>query len=663
MNLQTESIATFEQSKKVYINSTTIRWIIIVFLAIGVLTINLPVIFTNYYHEITGAPTSSNGIFDLEDTSIGNKKVYLDGEWEFYWKKLIITNPQDFLETHTYISVPGQWSDYDIDGIRLPADGYASYRMILKNYNYDGNVSIYIPDFGSAYKVFVDKQLVSQSGVLSTEKGNIFTVPSANIYRIQLSQYKDHEVVIETATTRFSGVYMTPILQDFDTIMEAKDIRTAIQFVLFGIVIFSFLSLLSTFFISIKRKLYSFWLPLMIFFILIRIILTAEFYSTWQKILFNISYEATNGVMFFATFVVKYLLIFLVEEQCEIEFKIREKLGFLGYYILLYSLYLFVPRNFYNDYLSVLVPMLTYVLDIYLFIKVYRNAEKMNKFSLPIFLGAMLVIVGLTCDSYYINGKIYYNMSLGLMITFMVFALIVAWVYSRRGFDIYDDLVMSSMKLDFANNQMQMQKEYYESLNIQMLEIREIKHDIKHFIGTMTTLVEEDRIDELKAFLSEYRQKVKLDQLPVFCENIIANSIIGFYYLKAKENKISFESRCNIDKQCFISDSDLCIILGNTLENAITACKNIAEHGSRHISIKVDTLKRQWAIKVTNTFNGDIKKKDGYLVSLKQGKSNGFGIKNIEKVLKAYNGRVEIDYNENTFTFMALASNPLYFTE
>ena len=75
MNLQTESIATFEQSKKVYINSTTIRWIIIVFLAIGVLTINLPVIFTNYYHELTGAPTSSNGIFDLEDTSIGNKKV------------------------------------------------------------------------------------------------------------------------------------------------------------------------------------------------------------------------------------------------------------------------------------------------------------------------------------------------------------------------------------------------------------------------------------------------------------------------------------------------------------------------------------------------------------------------------------------------------------
>ena len=67
----------------------------------------------------------------------------------------------------------------------------------------------------------------------------------------------------------------------------------------------------------------------------------------------------------------------------------------------------------------------------------------------------------------------------------------------------------------------------------------------------------------------------KMDQLPLFCENTIANSIIGYYFLRANECGIRFESQCNIREEIIMSDNDLCIVLGNALENAVYACKQM----------------------------------------------------------------------------------------
>ena len=160
-------------------------------------------------------------------------------------------------------------------------------------------------------------------------------------------------MVIEAATSRFSGLYMTPEFNDYQQLMREERTRTATRFILFGIALFSFISLLATYATMVRRKFNSLWLPVMIFFILIRIMLTSEFYSFWQILLFfNLSYELTNELMYFTTFVMKYLLIFLVQEQCGIKISRRDKLGFAAYYVLLYLIFLFMPERIYSNYLS-----------------------------------------------------------------------------------------------------------------------------------------------------------------------------------------------------------------------------------------------------------------------------------------------------------------------
>jgi sensor histidine kinase regulating citrate/malate metabolism len=240
-----------------------------------------------------------------------------------------------------------------------------------------------------------------------------------------------------------------------------------------------------------------------------------------------------------------------------------------------------------------------------------------------------------------------------MMIFFVFFLIIMVLVYTMRTGDLYDDFAVSSSRLQMAEKQIAMQKEYYESLSRQMNEIREIKHDINHFTGVMLTLAEEGNLERLRIFLSEYCEKSQMDQLPVFCEHTICNSIIGYYYLRAKELGILFESHCNIPVQAIMSDSDFCIVLGNALENAIYACRQMDPSQPRFVSIYAEIMKGQRLIKVINSYGGELKLKDGKYITMKDGNSHGYGIHNMIKVVEAYGGFIKLEHNDSSFTFMA----------
>jgi len=217
----------------------------------------------------------------------------------FYWKHLIITEGQGTQQPDFFIDVPGYWSRHKIDGMWLPANGYASYRLILHGLSHPYPVTVFIPDFGSAYRVFIDGMLAAESGRVSNDISGIHTVPKAKLYPVTLSDSEVHEVVIEVATTRFSGLYKAPVLKDYNQAIREDTIRNGIRFILFGTVVFSFFILAVIYMLSIRKNRHAIWLPAMSLLIMLRIMLTTEFYGFWQDIaFFSLSYETTNELMF-----------------------------------------------------------------------------------------------------------------------------------------------------------------------------------------------------------------------------------------------------------------------------------------------------------------------------------------------------------------------------
>jgi signal transduction histidine kinase len=612
---------------------------------------HLPLLYTSFYHELTGLPESESGKLHLSDAD-SSGRIILDGEWEFYWKRLLVTENQHNASLDLILPVPHGWSRYQLNDKYLPAKGYASFRLTLVGYSGSRPVTVYLPDFGSAYRVYIDGSLTSESGTVSENQEEIFTTTDKKLYPITLSAAKEHEIVIEVATTRFAGLYMAPVLQSYDDAVLQDSNRNNLRMILFGTVLFSFFVLVMLYVLNRKNN-RSVWLPVIGFLVLVRIMMTTEFYHFWQNTLFfHLSYEDTNPLMFLVSFTFKYLLIFLVEELLGIVFSHREKLCFLLYYVVLYLLYLFIPNGFYYRNLTILLPVCAFAIEIYLFIKVYHNRSKMKKYGLLIYWGTVLAITGLIIDCYYINGNIYLNLSLALLLLLSAYLIILSMVSAMHAADVYRDLAVASAGLEQARVQLSMQTEYYDALREQMGEVWAIRHDVRHFVGAIRRLSEERRYEDLTKFLSDYVEQADPAPLPVFCENIVANSILGYYSLCLKKRGIPFRCTCQIPAQLSISDSNLCIVLGNALENAMEACEKQGANQNRYVIVEARSITGQFLIKITNTYNGIVNQRGDSFLTTKGNASHGLGLQNIKKVVNAAGGMIKTEHNAVTFTLM-----------
>lgn len=614
---------------------------------------HLPIIYTLFYHSLTGIPRAEDGMVNLSEAAI-DRTIILDGKWEFYWNRLLVTKPQQNVSPDILIHVPDYWSRYRLNGSYLPAGGFASYRLTLDGLSYTRPVTVYLPDFGSAYRVYIDRELAAESGAVSGNRGEVFTTTDAKLYPVILSAGQEHEVIIEVATARFSGLYMAPVLKEYDSAVRQDSSRNNLRMILFGIALFSFFVLIVMYILSYRENRRSVWLPVMGLLVLVRIMMTTEFYSFWQNIIFfRLSYESTNPLMFFISFAFKYLLIFLIEELLGIAFSRKEKLGFLAYYAVLFLLYLFIPHEFYNRHLTILLPVCAFLMEIYVFFKVYRNRRKMKEYGLLVYWGAVLAITGLIMDCYYINGNVYLNLSLSMLILLSAYLMILSTVSAMRAAAVFRDFAVSSARLTQARAQISMQTEYYEVLSAQMNEVRSVRHDVRHFIGVLKRLSDEGRYKELNRFLNEYAEKADPSPLPVFCENVVANSILGYYFLQAKECGIPFHCTCSIPKQLVVSDSDLCIVLGNALENAMEACRRLENPEARFVSAEARAVNGQLLIKLANAYSGPLNHRDGRYLTTKNSPYHGMGLQNIKKVVDAYKGFVKMEHSGTVFTLMA----------
>jgi len=113
-------------------------------------------------------PTAVRGILDLRETAGNDFIMSLNGEWEFYWSKLL--GPQDFstgisLKPDLYGTVPSYWTDYPSGTVKTSGKGFATYRLlVLLPAGYRNSLGFNFPVFDSSYEVYVDGKLMGGNG-------------------------------------------------------------------------------------------------------------------------------------------------------------------------------------------------------------------------------------------------------------------------------------------------------------------------------------------------------------------------------------------------------------------------------------------------------------------------------------------------------------------
>lgn len=195
-----------------------------------------------------------------------------------------------------------------------------------------------------------------------------------------------------------------------------------------------------------------------------------------------------------------------------------------------------------------------------------------------------------------------------------------------------------------------LQGELYTSLNRNIEETRAARHDLRHQLAAISTMIQHKDYEHLQEFVEQYRKSVPTDKDIILCENYAANSVISHYIALALEEGIqSVDVCCVLAEDSGIEDTDLCVLLGNLLENAIEGCSSVPEE-KRKIKLRISTHAANLMLTLDNTFSGTLLTENGeYLSSKRQNGQKGIGLSSVAALTEKYNGSLYIEEKNGWF--------------
>lgn len=177
--------------------------------------------------------------------------------------------------------------------------------------------------------------------------------------------------------------------------------------------------------------------------------------------------------------------------------------------------------------------------------------------------------------------------------------------------------------------------------------VRSIRHDLKQHFQVALTMLHSGKINEAVDYMEKYNDTV-LDGISnkVFCDNDVVNYIIN------SKSKICSDRHIKIyiyiaNEIPEFSDLDLCVLLGNALDNAI---EGVSGDGNNEIYLELRNVDNFFMISVKNTIINSVLEYNPNLISTKNEKElHGLGILSMKEVVQKYNGSIEFYESDNKF--------------
>ena len=184
-----------------------------------------------------------------------------------------------------------------------------------------------------------------------------------------------------------------------------------------------------------------------------------------------------------------------------------------------------------------------------------------------------------------------------------------------------------------------------------MQEIRVKRHDLKHQMLNLLTLLQQGEYGKLESDMEQLAELESLNGLFVVnTQNSIIDSFVNNQYAVAKEKGIDFRVKIDVPAELPFAGEDLCVILGNALDNAIEACER-GKVSKPWISIKLIYDGANLLMTLENSFDGTIRKnKKGMQISRKaNSQQHGIGTYSIQRVVQKYHGYYHVEVMEKEY--------------
>lgn len=212
-------------------------------------------------------------------------------------------------------------------------------------------------------------------------------------------------------------------------------------------------------------------------------------------------------------------------------------------------------------------------------------------------------------------------------------------------FRIFRLVYMQNMILQKLNDQLvyATQKEKSDET------LRSFRHDFKNHSLVLNAMLESGNMTGAKAYLTDLTEEIN-GVMPKFSTgNEVVNSLLSIKSSAAAKDNIKISIEGSIPPQG-IAPKDMCIIVGNLLDNAIEACRKLPKTVDRRITIQTGMEGNLLFISIRNPSSGSgTISADGLPKTTKSNsRVHGIGLKNVREIAKKYNGKLNVS-TENSY--------------
>ena len=248
-------------------------------------------------------------------------------------------------------------------------------------------------------------------------------------------------------------------------------------------------------------------------------------------------------------------------------------------------------------------------------------------------VAALVPLLMLGCGHVAANGQ---GTAAALLMGLIVLALEAAY----RGFSHE----FQETTVEFQNRVL---SHHYEEVKGVYLNMRGWRHDYHNHIQTMKAQLHMGHIDALEKYLNALEDDLNQVDTLIHSGNMLVDAILNSKLSLAKARDIHLTCAATVPERLGVSDTDLCVIIGNLMDNAIEACEKV-ERSGRFLRLYMAVMKKQLYLSIANSAPEEANFNARHYITEKRG-NHGHGVKRVKLAVDRYDGYLNLKNEPGVF--------------
>ncbi len=230
------------------------------------------------------------------------------------------------------------------------------------------------------------------------------------------------------------------------------------------------------------------------------------------------------------------------------------------------------------------------------------------------------------------------------MLTFATYGILLRTIIAiSRNAELKEKLYLTEIQITA-------QQKYLKLLQTRIQETRRSRHDMRHHFLVLKDLAKNKDLEGLREYLDKASAYSSLQPMAVYCDNMVVNALLCYYKEQAEKDQVKVTMQVSLFDKIPVTDTELCIILGNLLENAVEACRRMRSQ-ERFIDLELSMVSSALlVVLIKNSFEGAVRRaQDGTFFSTKEKDRKGIGLSSVLNITEKYNGVSRLGYEDQVF--------------